>query len=110
MTTFIEKYDFENLKNDGETIIIQELERQLANYEQVTCLCNECVLDMAAVALNSLKPLYRVSLLGSLYTASAMDQDAYAANVKNVVAGAIEKVQQNPSHDLTANAGTESAD
>jgi competence protein ComFB len=54
---------------------------------------------MAAIALNSVKPLYRFSLLGSLYAAQAMNEKTYAGSVQTAVAGAIEKVRKNPSHD-----------
>jgi competence protein ComFB len=54
---------------------------------------------MAAMALNAVKPLYRYSLLGTLWTSSAMDDEAYAAILKEAVSGAIEKVRANPSHD-----------
>ena len=55
---------------------------------------------MAAVALNSIKPLYRVSLLGTLYAATAMDQKAYATGIREAVFKAIEKVRKNPSHEV----------
>jgi len=98
---FIDQYDFEHLKNDAETMVLQELVRQLEAYTSLPiCLCNECVLDIAAVALNAVKPLYRVSLLGALYTATAMDQEAYAKSIQKAVSTAIEKVRENPSHDV----------
>jgi competence protein ComFB len=93
-------YDFENLKNEAETFVINELERQLDTLSEPACRCNDCVLDMAAIALNTVRPLYRVSLLGTLYTASAMDGKAYASSVRDAVFTAIEKVRKNPSHDV----------
>jgi len=98
---FIDQYDFEYLKNDAEKMVQQELGRQLEAYSSFPiCLCNECVLDIAAVALNTVKPLYRVSLLGALYTATAMDQTAYAQSIQTAVSNSIEKVRKNPSHDV----------
>ena len=95
----IDKYDFELLKNEGENLIIGELGRQLENSNGSVCMCNDCVLDMAAMALNSVKPLYRVSLLGKLYTAAAMDEGSeYGKLVREAVFDAIEKVGKNPSH------------
>ena len=96
----LDNYDFDVLKNEAETLIINELDRQLGAYTDPLCLCNDCILDMAAMALNSVKPLYRVSLLGTLYTATAMDQKAYATSVREAVFNAIEKVRKNPSHDI----------
>jgi len=97
---FMDKYDFENLKNDGEKLVFQELGRQLEALEVPGCLCNECILDMAAISLNSIKPLYQVSLLGSLYTSSTMDRSEYGESIKAAVANAIEKVMDNPNHDV----------
>jgi len=97
---FMDNYDFFNLKNESENFVLNELSRQLQNYAAPVCLCNDCVVDMAAVALNNVKPFYRVSLLGSLYTASMMDEKSYASSVRDAVFNAIEKVRKNPSHDV----------
>ncbi|MFQ3547214.1 MAG: late competence development ComFB family protein [Termitinemataceae bacterium] len=96
---FKDNYDFEQLVNEAERLVIDELEKQVEHYPEKLCLCEDCVLDMATLALNSIKPLYRVSLLGSLYAAHAMDEASYAESVKKAVAAAIEKVRENPSHD-----------
>jgi competence protein ComFB len=97
---FLENYDFQYLKNEAENLVLQELERQLDAYSAPLCRCNDCVLDMAAMALNSIKPLYRVSLLGGLYTATAMDQKVYGTMVRESVFNAIEKVRSNPGHEI----------
>jgi len=97
---FIDNYDLEFLKNEAENLVITELGRQLEEFDGEVCACNDCVADMAAIALNSVKPLYRSSLLGTLYAASAMDEKAYATSVREAVFNAIEKVRKNPSHDL----------
>jgi competence protein ComFB len=94
-----EYYDFENLKNETETHILNELAFQLDNSPLDICRCNDCVGDMAAVALNNVAPKYRWSLLGGLYTASAINDEAYRASVQDAVRNAIETVRKNPSHD-----------
>ncbi|MDR1574681.1 MAG: late competence development ComFB family protein [Treponema sp.] len=96
---FMDTYDFEFLKNEAEQMVLHELEKQLETWPAEVCRCNECVVDMAAIALNSVKPLYRFSLLGALYAAQAMNEQAYADSVQQAVAQAIEKVRINPSHD-----------
>ena len=96
---FADTYDFELLKNEAEKLVIHELEKQLENEPEETCRCNDCVVDMAAIALNMVKPLYRFSLLGSLYTTHAMNEMDYANSVQKAVAQSIEKVKNNPSHD-----------
>ncbi|MDR1971482.1 MAG: late competence development ComFB family protein [Treponema sp.] len=95
---FIDNYDFELLKNEAENMVLNELGRQLESFEGDICTCNDCVADMAAFALNSVKPLYRFSILGSLYAAQAMDTD-YGESVRTAVSAAIEKVRKNPSHE-----------
>ena len=101
---FIDNYNFEYLKNEAENMVFKELESQLDDNTSAICTCNDCVLDMAAMALNAVKPLYRVSLLGSLYAASAMDERAYSSSVEQAVAKAIEKVGKNPSHEISTEA------
>jgi len=97
---FIDDYDFENLENEAEKIVLNELGRQLEAFTEPVCKCNDCVMDMAALVLNSVKPLYRVSLLGGLYTAHAMDENSYAKTIRVAVFNAIEKVRNNPSHEM----------
>ena len=96
----LDNYNFDNLKNEAEVQILGELERQLETYTATLCRCNDCILDMAAMALNTVKPLYRVSLLGSLYAATTMDEKTYASSVRDAVFRAIEKVRKNPSHEV----------
>ena len=96
---FKDEYDFYQIKNEAEDLVLNELEIQLGNIGKKICLCNECVVDMAAIALNLVKPLYRYSLLGSLYATQAANDKEYASSVKQAVAQAVEKVSSNPSHD-----------
>jgi competence protein ComFB len=96
---FQDAYDFDLLKNEAEKLVLHELEKQLERAPADMCRCNECVVDMAAIALNSVKPLYRFSLLGTLYTAQAMNEQAYAESVQKAVSAAIARVRKNPSHD-----------
>ncbi|MCL2211567.1 MAG: late competence development ComFB family protein [Treponema sp.] len=96
---FIDEYDFDLLKNEAEIMVIRELEQQLKSETEEMCRCNECIVDIAAVALNSIKPLYRFSLLGTLYASQAMTEQAYAESVKQAVAQAVKKVRKNPAHD-----------
>jgi competence protein ComFB len=93
-----DEYSFENLVNESEKLVIDEMERQLAlKRNQNNCRCEDCVLDIAAFALNSLMPLYRVSLIGTMYAENAKSTP-YADDVKKAVAAAIAKVKANPSH------------
>jgi len=96
---FINDYGFEQLRNEAEQLVYSELEAQLAEADESVCRCNDCVMDMAAMALNNVKPLYHYSILGNLYAAQAKSDQAYADSVQQQVANAIAKVSSNPSHD-----------
>jgi competence protein ComFB len=96
---FRQKYDFSILVNEGERMVLEELGQRLESGEYTgICSCQDCVLDMAAYALNKLTPLYRVSLLGTMYTHS-MDEGDYGLKVASSVREAIKKISANPSHD-----------
>jgi len=94
-----DEYDFELLKNEAEVLVLREMEQQFKTVPEDMCRCNECIVDIAAVALNAVKPLYRFSILGTLYASQAMTEQAYADSVRKAVARAIEKVRKNPAHD-----------
>jgi len=96
---FIDEYDFDLLKNEAENLVIREIEEQLKYEPEDMCRCNECIVDIAAMTLNSVKPLYRFSLLGTLYASQAMTEKNYADSVKFEVAKAIRRVRSNPGHD-----------
>ena len=95
----LEEYDFDLLKNEAEVLVIHEMEHQLQSQSEDMCRCNECIVDIAAISLNSVKPLYRFSILGTLYASQAMSEQSYADSVKKAVADAIVKVKKNPAHD-----------
>jgi competence protein ComFB len=76
--------------------VLEELEQQL-NEDNDICKCQECVLDMAAYALNHIAPNYRVSLLGKLYANTGNEK--YMSEIKKAVKEAISKIKKNPSHD-----------
>jgi competence protein ComFB len=97
--SFLEEYDFDLLKNEAEIMVVREIERQLSTGHENMCRCNECIVDIAAISLNSVKPLYRFSLLGALYASQAMTEQSYADSIKQSVTQAIKKVKKNPAHD-----------
>jgi competence protein ComFB len=91
-------YRFELLKNEAEGLVLQELEYYLDSQGQEICCCEECVMDMAAMALNTVKPMYRYSLMGRLYAAQVMTEQVYADSIRQAVSNAVAKVSSNPSH------------
>ena len=90
-------YDFDSLVNEAERTVLIELEAQMAVAIDI-CRCQDCVLDMAASALNSVKPTYRVSLMGRVFARGVADI-GYAEEISRAVADAITKIKTNPSHD-----------
>jgi competence protein ComFB len=96
---FIDNYNFEYLQNEAEKLVLTELGRQLEAYSEPISLCTDCVVDMAALALNMAKPLYKASLMGRLYVSHVMEEESYAASLRESVFIAIEKIRKNPSHD-----------
>jgi competence protein ComFB len=96
---FIDEYDFENLVDEGRSLVIEELGRQLEAWPEEICKCNDCIVDMTAAALNTLPPRYHSSLIGSLYQADGMSDPAYSRKLADAVKIAITRVGENPSHD-----------
>jgi len=92
-----ERYDFDSLVNEAERLVIEEMGRQLPRNKGL-CSCEECVLDIAAFALNQVRPRYRASLLGSIYARQG-DASAFAKEIEKAVADAIRRIKANPAHD-----------
>jgi len=93
-----EQYDFDGLVNDAERLVIEEMGRQMPLTEGL-CTCEECVLDIAAYALNQVRPRYRASLLGSIYSKKAADRQADTNEIEKAVSEAIRRIKANPAHD-----------
>jgi competence protein ComFB len=92
-----EQYDFDSLVNEAERLVVEEMARQLPRHKGL-CTCEECVLDIAAFALNQVRPRYRASLLGSIYARQG-DAPAFAREIQKAVADAIQRIKANPAHD-----------
>lgn len=90
-----DRYDFEVLTNEAERLVFAELERRLDQIDDPRLLREDNVIDMAAFALNLVRPMYRANLLGRLY-ADAMD-DEYGEEVRDAVDKAVERISRNPS-------------
>jgi competence protein ComFB len=97
---FKDDYDFDLLKNEAESLVIEELENQLADKSNnKVCRCQECILDMATFSLNKIKPVYRSSFTGIIY-AQQYHSGEYKDEVVRAVKEAIKKVSSNPSHEI----------
>jgi competence protein ComFB len=92
-----DQYDFHGLVNEAEELIITEIDRQIPTYPEL-CTCSECILDVAAYALNRVRPRYRVSLLDSVFV-DAQERKQYLLEIQRAVRDGIIKVSTNPPHD-----------
>lgn len=94
-----EEYNFSLLVNEAEKMIIQELEEQLKEEEnQGLCRCQDCVLDIVALALNHVPAAYRSSFTGVIYMQKLEDKE-HREKFRHAVKKAIEQIKKNPSHD-----------
>ena len=64
---------------------------------RLPCACRDCLLDIAALALNSLGAHYTVSLHQDLYVTPEQEQ-ARQQNVKEAVDAACQRVSERPHH------------
>jgi competence protein ComFB len=87
----------DSLINEAEELVIREMERQIPGHQGL-CTCDECIIDIAAYALNKVRPRYRVSLLDTVF-ADRREQAAYSRDIEQAVSEAIRAVRENPSHD-----------
>jgi len=90
------QYNFDYLKNEAEELVKEVLEKEMEKDKSI-CTCQDCILDIVGFALNNLRPLYKTSLKGSLYTSKAL-HEKYIDAVDEAVKYAIEKIKANPSH------------
>lgn len=78
---------------------VWDLMAKVLNENQGICTCPKCRADIAAIALNNLKPRYVTSNRGqALARADNLDQNTYIA-VLVALAKAVEQVAPNPRHD-----------
>ena len=85
-------YDFSQISNQGEKLVIEEIENQLSAEELSDN--EEFILDIATYALNHLRPIYSYTLLGKLYTENL--DESYHEEVGKSVSAAITKIRGNP--------------
>ena len=91
---------FENLENLQEDSVLSALQRLLraeARIQKNLCTCPKCLVDMAAIALNSLPPKYVADRYNKF---PERDHDAVANQVKveQAVQMAINMVSRRPHH------------
>lgn len=90
-------YHLEDLKNIAEDLVIDQLEIQLKTNHPDIEITESLVLDIAAYALNMVKPMYRVNLLGRMYAPAFSEM--YHNEIVEAVEKAIGKVVAHPDRD-----------
>ena len=79
----------------------QVVEKALGEYlrhEKEICTCTQCAADMAAMALNQLKPHYATTVRGAAFLESEQKNLEFVVKVVSAIKGAAEKIKQNPRH------------
>ncbi|TVQ24538.1 MAG: competence protein ComFB [Spirochaetaceae bacterium] len=84
-----DRFDLEDLVNESERLVFDALETELA--DAIDRVSEEEILDIAALALNHVRPRYRVNLLGRLYAQNVSDEER--TEVDQAVRSAILKVR-----------------
>lgn len=86
------------LKNYMEDAISHLLPSVLEDYTDI-CKCEKCLLDIKAITLNSLKPMYSATTDGSVYLKLNEMNNQFRIDIINSIMKAVEIVSRNPRHD-----------
>lgn len=85
------------LVNIIERMVFDTLDDILKSYEGI-CTCDRCRYDMAAIALNKIKPNYVVTAEGAVMSRVASLEPQNVADVVRAVTDGINTVSKNPHH------------
>lgn len=85
------------IKNYMEELVFSMLNDVINNIG--VCSCEECIFDIAALALNELPPKYVVTEKGELYSKTNILRQQFEVDVLAAITKAAEKVRENPRHD-----------
>jgi len=86
------------VKNVMEKIVWETIDRVLDGVPSV-CRCDRCRDDIAAYALNHLKPRYATTYKGEAISKAASLEPQYYLDVITALTQAIERVGRNPRHE-----------
>ena len=89
-------YNFEYLKNEAEEFVKAALGKEMEKDDTI-CDCDDCILDIVGLTLNNIRPLYKTSLKGAVYT--TVPDEKYLESLERAVKLAIKKIKANPSHN-----------
>ena len=101
---FRDCYDVRNLINVSERLVFDAIDAVMPGHPEM-CKCEDCMLDVAAIALNSLPPRYRagkfISLpknVPGLRNYVPEEEREMVEQARAAVEAAIERVKKHPNH------------
>ncbi|EOD01527.1 late competence development ComFB family protein [Caldisalinibacter kiritimatiensis] len=86
------------LHNFMEKEVLNTIDRLLKDRPDI-CHCEKCRMDIAAIALNNLKPKYVVTEKGEAYIKVSELEVQFEVDILKEVIKAIEKVSKEPHHE-----------
>lgn len=86
------------VNNVVETLVWEHLDSVIEQKPEM-CRCSRCRADVAALALNHLRPRYAVSQMGTTITRAEILDQGVLVNILVAIASAVEQVWQNPRHE-----------
>jgi competence protein ComFB len=101
---FRDSYDTRDLHNMTEDAVFDAIPAAMSDHPEM-CKCQDCVLDVAAIALNNLPPHYCVGKFSSMPTGVVglrhyvpEREKEITDRARTAVEEAINKVKDHPSH------------
>ncbi len=91
--------DIVELKNYMEVSVEHFLPNLLRAFPDI-CQCEHCLMDIKAIALNSLKPHYVVTGKGEFYSKLSEMNLQYETDILKALIDAINIVSKNPRHGV----------
>jgi len=85
------------LVNSMEVVVLEKA-KDTIQYDTEVCKCEKCFYDICAIVLNSIKPKYSTTNVGTLYVRASNLEMAEAVQMSVEVAKAIELVKKRPAH------------
>ena len=84
------------LRNYNEKWVLNYLERHIDSFE--TCECDDCKLDIMAIALNKLPPQYVVTEKGAIFASVNEMSQQRMVDLATAVTEAVMLVKSRPRH------------
>ncbi|SHE51547.1 competence protein ComFB [Caldanaerobius fijiensis DSM 17918] len=86
------------VKNCMEDLVFEMIDGIIKDID--VCKCDKCKMDIAALALNNLKPHYVVTPIGEVYTKVNILKQQFEADIISEIVKAAQYVAENPRHDV----------